>query len=70
MNHEPLDLAGHPVVVNLLQRLSAIESQLESQKTRLEQLEAEHQKDHCTIEKLEKKPEFALPKPSRIAVGL
>lgn len=70
MNNEPLDIAGHPVILELLQRLIAVETKLEGQSTRLEKLEAEHQKDHCTIEKLEKKPEFALPKPSRIAVGL
>lgn len=70
MNIDEIDLARHPVVARLTQRIEALERQLQAEHEKLVKLEHEHEHDHVMIEKLEHKPIYAPPKPTRIAVGL
>ena len=69
MNIHDLDLAGHPVIQNLIERIEFLENELKAEHAKLEKLEYQHEHDHVLIEKLEQKP-YSPPKPSRVAVGL
>lgn len=70
MNIQDIDLAGHPVIQELNKRIEALESQLRAEHEKLVKLEHEHEHDHVMIEKLEHKPVYTPPKPTRVAVGL
>ena len=70
MNIQDIDLAGHPVIQGLNKRIEALENQLRAEHEKLLKLEHEQEHDHVIIEKLEHKPIYTPPKPTRVTVGL
>lgn len=71
MNLQDLDLAGHPVILQLTSRIEALEAQLRADHDKLEKLGQEVEHDHETIGKIEyKTTHVPPPTPRRMTVGL